>query len=87
VSVQVARNALRGIVVPESALVPGVNGDTVFVETSSGVFTAREVQVVARFGGQVRLSSGLKPGDSVVVQGAMGLQGERLRSQLRHVEG
>jgi multidrug efflux pump subunit AcrA (membrane-fusion protein) len=51
------------------------------------VFTAREVQVAARFGGQARLSSGLKPGDSVVVQGAMSLQGERLRSQLRHVEG
>ena len=87
VSVQVARNASRGIVLPESALVPGVDGDTVFVETSPGVFTAREVQVAARFGGQARLSSGLKPGDSVVVQGAMGLQGERVRSQLRHVEG
>jgi RND family efflux transporter MFP subunit len=87
VSVQVGRNASRGIVLPESALVPGVDGDTVFVETSPGAFTAREVQVAARFGRQVRLSSGLKPGDSVVVQGAMGLQGERLRSQLRHVEG
>lgn len=87
VSVQVARNASRGIVLPESALVPGVDGDTVFVETSPGVFTARPVQVVARFGGQARLSSGVRPGESVVVQGAMGLQGERLRSQLRHVEG
>jgi RND family efflux transporter MFP subunit len=87
VSVQVARNASRGIVLPESALVPGVDGDTVFVEASPGVFTAREVRVAARFGGQVRLSSGLEPGDTVVVQGAMGLQGERLRSQLRHVEG
>ena len=87
VSVQVARNASRGIVVPETALVPGVDGDTVFIEASPGVFTARQVQVAARFGGHVRLASGLKPGDSVVVQGAMGLQGERLRSQLRHVEG
>jgi RND family efflux transporter MFP subunit len=87
VSVQVARNVSRGIVLPESALVPSVDGDTVFVEASPGVFTAREVRVAARFGGQVRLSSGLKPGDAVVIQGAMGLQGERLRSQLRHVEG
>lgn len=87
VSVQVARNASRGIVLPESALVPGVDGDTVFVETSPGVFTARPVQVVARFSGRARLSSGVRPGESVVVQGAMGLQGERLRSQLRHVEG
>ena len=87
VSVQVARNTARGIVVPESALVPGVDGETVFVESAPGVFTGRDVQVAARFGGQVRLSSGLKPGEVVVVQGAMGLQGERLRSQLRHVEG
>lgn len=87
VSVQVARNASRGIVLPAAALVPGVDGDTVFVETSPGIFTARPVQVIARFSGQVRLSSGIKSGDLVVVQGAMGLQGERLRSQLRHVEG
>ena len=87
VSVQVARTVSRGIVLPAAALVPGIDGDTVFVETSPGIFTARPVHVVARFGGQVRLSSGIKPGDLVVVQGAMGLQGERLRSQLRHVEG
>jgi RND family efflux transporter MFP subunit len=87
VSLQVARNVSRGIVLPESAVVPGVDGDSVFVETSPGVFSARPIQVAARFGGRVRLASGLKPGDSVVVQGAMGLQGERLRSQLRHVEG
>lgn len=86
VSVHVARNASRGIVLPESAIVPGVDGDTVFVETSPGIFIARLVQVAARFGGQVRLTSGVKPGESIVVQGAMGLQGERLRSQLRHVE-
>ena len=86
VSVQVARGASRGIVLLESALVPGVEGDTVFVETSPGIFAARLVQVVARFGGQMRLGSGLNPGERVVVQGVMGLQGERLRSQLRHVE-
>ena len=86
VSVQVARGTVRGIVLPESALVPGVENDTVFVETSSGVFAARVVRVAARFGGQVRLASGLQPGEIVVTQGTMGLQGERLRSQLRHVE-
>jgi len=87
VSLQVARNVSRGVVLPESAVVPGVDGDSVFVEISPGVFSARPIQIAARFGGRVRLASGLKPGESVVVQGAMGLQGERLRSQLRHVEG
>ena len=86
VSVQVARGTIRGIVLPESALVPGVDTDTVFVETSPGVFAARSVRVAARFGRQVRLASGVTPGESVVVQGTMGLQGERLGGQLRHVE-
>ena len=86
VSVQVAHGASRGIVIAGSALVPGVDTDTVFVETSSGIFAARPVQVAARFEKQVRVASGLNAGDRVVVQGAMALQGERLRSQLRHVE-
>ena len=86
VSVQVAHGATHGIVIADSALVPGVDGDTVFVEASSGIFTARPVQVAARFEQQVRVASGLNSGDRVVVQGAMALQGERLRSQLRHVE-
>jgi RND family efflux transporter MFP subunit len=86
VSVQVAHGATHGIVIADSALVPGVDSDTVFVETSSGIFTARPVQVAARFEQQVRVASGLNSGDRVVVQGAMALQGERLRSQLRHVE-
>jgi RND family efflux transporter MFP subunit len=86
VPVHVARGASRGIVLPESALVPGVDGDTVFVETSPGVFTPRAVQVAARFSGQIRLRSGLKGAERVVVQGAMELQGERLRNQIRNVE-
>ena len=86
VSLQVAHGASRGIVIADSALVPGVDTDTVFVETSSGIFAARPVHVAARFEQQVRVASGLTRGDRVVVQGAMALQGERLRSQLRHVE-
>ena len=86
VSLQVAHGASRGIVIADSALVPGVDTDTVFVETSPGIFAARPVHVAARFEKQVRVASGLTRGDRVVVQGAMALQGERLRSQLRHVE-
>ena len=86
VPVHVARGAARGIVLPESALVAGVEGDAVFVETSPSVFAPRPVQVAARFGGRVRLGSGLEPGERVVVQGVTALQGERLRSQLKNVE-
>lgn len=83
VSVQVARGTARGVVLPESALVPGVESDTVFVEASPGVFAARPVRIAARFRGHVRLASGLKPGERVVTQGAMALQGESMRTQLR----
>lgn len=83
VSVQVARGVARGIVVPESALVPGVETDTVFVETAASVFTARPVRVATRYGGRARLVSGLAAGERVVTQGAMALQGESVRAQLR----
>ena len=83
VSVRVGHDATRGIVVPESALVPGVETDTIFVEVSSGAFAPRPVHVAARFAGHVRLVSGLKAGDRVVVRGAMALQGELVRNQLR----
>lgn len=86
VSVYVSHGTARGIVVPESALVPGVDTDTVFVEASPGMFAPRPVRVVSRFAGKVRLDAGVKPGEPVVVQGTMSLQGERLRSQLRGVD-
>src|SRR5207302_11467537 len=75
VSIRVARGTARGVVLPESALVPGVESDMVFVETSPGVFAARAVRVAARYGGKMRLASGLTAGDRVVTQGAMALQG------------
>jgi len=82
VSVQIGRGTMRGIILPESAIVPGVESDSVFVEASPGVFVQRPVQVAARFAGQVRLASGLKQGEVVVLRGGMALQGESVRSQL-----
>ena len=86
VSVRVARGAARGVVLPESAIVPGVEHDLVFVETAAGTFTARPVRLAARFGGHVRLASGVQPGEKVVTRGAMALLGESRRSELRHLE-
>ena len=82
VSVRVARGTASGVVVPESAVVPGIGADTVWVETAAGHFAARPVRVAARFGGQVRLAAGLAAGDQVVVRGAAGLRGEALRPVL-----
>jgi len=83
VSVRIGHGATRGIVLPDAAIVPGVESDTVFIEREPGFFVARPVQVATRFGGQVRLASGVKSGERVVIRGGMALEGELVRSQLR----
>ena len=88
VTVRVGRGTAKGIVVPETALVPapGTGGDIVYVEATAGVFTPRAVAVAARFGGQARIASGLGVGEKIVTKGAMVLRGESLRADLRHQE-
>ncbi len=83
VAVYVARERLKGVVVPEAALVAGAQGDLVYLEISPGSFAPRGVQIAARFGGKARLASGVRPGERVVVQGAMSLRGESIRADLR----
>jgi len=43
VPVHVARGASRGVVLPESALVPGLDGDTVSIETAPNVYPPRAI--------------------------------------------
>jgi membrane fusion protein, heavy metal efflux system len=86
VTVRVARGAARGVVLPESAIVPGVETDLVFVEASPGTYAPRPVRIAARLGRQVRLAAGVRAGEGVVVRGAMSLYGESRRRELTHVE-
>ncbi len=86
ISVRVGVGESSGVLVPESALVPGVGSDVVYIETAPGSFAPHAVRVAARFGGRARLASGLAAGTRVVTQGAMSLRGESLRSELRHTE-
>lgn len=81
VAVRVAAGSSAGIVVSESAIVPGRDGDRVFVLEKDGHYQARPVKVVARFGGRVRLG-GVDEGERVVVRGGMALAGEQLREVL-----
>lgn len=67
-------------VVPAGAVIQSGEHSTVFVETSTGHFERRPVNVGARSGDVVRIVSGLSPGDTVVVDGAMLLQGLLRRS-------
>jgi hypothetical protein len=47
VTVRVAAGAVRGIVVPETALVPGIGRDRVYVASGKGAYSPREVTVAA----------------------------------------
>ena len=67
-------------VVPAGAVIQSGEHSTVFVETSLGRFERRSVSVGPRAGDVVRVVSGLSPGDTVVVDGAMLLQGLLRRS-------
>jgi multidrug efflux pump subunit AcrA (membrane-fusion protein) len=82
VAVRLATAPSRGVVIAESAVLPSAGGDVVYVEPKHGTFELRLVRIAARFGGRVRLTTGVKVGESVVVRGASALRGEALRSSL-----
>ena len=67
-------------VVPAGAVIQSGELAVVFVETSPGRFERRQVSVGARAGDVIRIVKGLSPGDTVVVDGAMLLQGLLRRS-------
>lgn len=63
-------------VLPAGAVVENVDGrSVVFVETAPGRFEQRQVTVGRRAGDLVRVTDGVKPGDTVVVDGVMLLKG------------
>ena len=58
-------------VVPVKALVQGTEGPSVFVEQAAGVFERRAVTPGETARGRTTILSGLRPGDRVVVDGAI----------------
>ncbi|HEY2151178.1 MAG TPA: efflux RND transporter periplasmic adaptor subunit [Vicinamibacterales bacterium] len=62
-------------VIPYAAVVQDGNRAVVFVEQTPGQFQERTVSIGKRAGDVVRVVSGVKPGDSVVVDGVMLLKG------------
>jgi cobalt-zinc-cadmium efflux system membrane fusion protein len=62
-------------VVPAGAVIEGDGHATVFVEPSPGTFEERTVVIGKKAGDRVRVISGLKAGETVVVDGAMLLSG------------
>jgi len=62
-------------VVPAGAVIHSGDQATLFVETAPGRFESRKVTLGSPAGDVVRVVDGVSPGDSVVVDGAMLLQG------------
>lgn len=62
-------------VIPAAAIVQDGDRTVVFVEDTRGHFTERSVSIGKRAGNLVRVLSGVKPGDSIVVDGVMLLKG------------
>ena len=67
-------------VVPAGAVIQSGDRSVVFVETKAGRFEPRTVSLGARAGDVIRIVSGVSPGDAVVTDGAMLLQGLLRRS-------
>jgi multidrug efflux pump subunit AcrA (membrane-fusion protein)/YHS domain-containing protein len=70
----------EAVTVPADAVVDSGLRRTVFVESSEGVYEPRGVEVGWRAGGRVEITSGLAPGERIVVSGAFLVDSE---SQLR----
>lgn len=74
VNVQLVVRTLRGVlVVPQSAIVQGLNAKTVFVVGADGKAMQREVELIASEG-TLAAVTGIEPGMQVVVEGKQNLR-------------
>jgi membrane fusion protein, heavy metal efflux system len=74
-SVHHIQGSANTAVVPAAAVVHNGDKTIVFVQATPGRFERREVAIGVRSGDLLRVVSGVSPGDAVVVDGAMLLQG------------
>lgn len=74
----------KGIVVPVTAVIDTGKRQVVWVETATGIFEPRDVQVGQRTDEQIQILSGVKPGEKVAVSGAYLIDSE---SQLKGGSG
>lgn len=71
----------RAIVVPLSALFTEGEGDQVFVAIGDGHYKRRDVKVGLRLRDKAVIAEGLKPGETIVSQGALMLRTEEANEQ------
>jgi Cu(I)/Ag(I) efflux system membrane fusion protein len=71
---------VKGIIIPVTSVIDTGKRQVVWVETSSGMFEPRDVQVGERVEEKLQILSGIKPGDKVAVSGGYLIDSE---SQLK----
>lgn len=83
VDVEFDAPAPRGLSVPADAVVDSGVRKVVYVETQDNIFEPRSVEIGQAFAGRVQITSGLKAGDRVVVEGNFLLDSEsRMRAAI-----
>jgi RND family efflux transporter MFP subunit len=76
VTVRVPKAAVRGLTVPEDAVIESGIRPRVFVRSQAGSLEARAVTTGWRHAGRLQILSGLKTGDQVVVSGTFLIDSE-----------
>ena len=74
---------MRGVVIPESAIVWWQGNAWVYQQTAFGRFARRLVPTNTPLENGIFVSSGFSPGDQIVVRGAQSLLSEEFRSQIQ----
>jgi len=80
----VGTTAGTGVMLPLSAILEIGGSQVVFIEEEPGHYAATPVVVAARSATEVRVESGVTPGDRVVVEGGFALKGELEKGELGH---
>jgi multidrug efflux pump subunit AcrA (membrane-fusion protein) len=76
VSVELVTAVPAGLSVPAAAILDSGISKRVFVETSAGYFTPREVQTGLRFDDRVEIVKGLSEGDLIASEGTFLIDSE-----------
>lgn len=76
-------NAQNSRVIPSSAIVRESNDDLVFAQTEPGKFILRQVTLGPEVDGSRVITSGIAPGEKIVLDGAFHLNNERKRMALQ----
>ena len=74
-------SSMQAIVIPSTAIQKIQEKPAVFVQEKDGSFSKREVEIGRQFGGNTEVTSGLKEGEQVVMEGSFTLKSELLKGE------